>query len=208
MSSFSQSVAIGKRCRRCRHGVARPCSPVHLNSLTKSRPLREELANLSNLMEGPGNTQPGSATRPRESQTRAQNILFVTRPPPHPVVWLVAAPAVEVRGAPGGLPRVGLPAQLALRPGPATRAAPQRRLRHAVRPRLPGCPGHGRWTRAGGRAFLTGRPNPRPAARPPPDSGVGWTRCVERGYSGRALRPPGRHDGARRGVRGGGLGLS
>lgn len=159
-------------------------------------------------LEGPGNTQPGSATRPRESQTRAQNILFVTRPPPHPVVWLVAAPAVEVRGAPGGLPRVGLPAPLALRPGPATRAAPQRRLRHAVRPRLPGCPGHGRWTRAGGRAFLTGRPNPRPAARPPPDSGVGWTRCVERGYSGRALRPPGRHDGARRGVRGGGLGLS
>lgn len=50
MSSFSQSVAIGKRCRRCRHGVARPCSPVHLNSLTKSRPLREELANLSNLL--------------------------------------------------------------------------------------------------------------------------------------------------------------
>lgn len=88
------------------------------------------------------------------------------------MVWLVAAPAVEVRGAPGGLPRVGLPAQLALRPGPATRAAPQRRLRHAVRPRLPGCPGHGRWTRAGGRAFLTGRPNPRPAAWPPPDSGV------------------------------------
>lgn len=35
-------------------------------------------------LEGPGNTQPGSATRPRESQTRAQNILFVTRPPPHP----------------------------------------------------------------------------------------------------------------------------